>query len=80
MVSDYCYEVCSAILRQFSAATGAVVRLWTRSGILKKKSFSYYYTASADAAKLPGVCNLNEFSIATIFLLGVIGRGGLVHN
>ena len=40
VLSDCCQEVCSAIQRRFPAATGAEVRLWTRSGILKKTSFS----------------------------------------
>ena len=40
VLSYYCKDVCSAIYRRFPAATGAEVRIWTRSGILKKKSFS----------------------------------------
>ena len=40
MLSDCCQEVCSAIYRRFSTATGAEVRLWTRSGNLEKKSLS----------------------------------------
>ena len=33
---------CKFVARRFPAATGAEVRLWTRSGILKKKSLVKY--------------------------------------
>ena len=42
----------------------------------KKFQENNYYTASAAAAGPPRVCNLNEFSRATVFfLLGGLGGG-----
>ena len=63
MLSYCCWEVYSAIYRRFPAATGTEVCLWTRSGILKKTSFSKIIITP-----LPRVCNLNDFSRA--FRLG----------
>ena len=76
VLSDCCQKVCSAIQQQFPAATGAKVRLWTRSGILKKKVLQKnYYTASAAAAGPPRVCYLNVFYRATCFFQ-LVGHGG----
>ena len=38
VLSDCCQEVCSAVQRRFSAATGATVRLWIRSGFFVEKN------------------------------------------
>ena len=49
-------------------ATGTEVRLWTRSRILKKKSFiKIFITPLAAADGPPQVCNLNKFLRATCF-------------
>ena len=79
LLSDCCQEVCSAI-QQFSAETGAVVRLWTRSGILKKKSFSKiiitpFLRTQPDFRK--DVTSMN-FQQLLVFLFG--GLGGGFHN
>ena len=55
VLSDCCQGDCSAIQRRFPAATGSEVRLWTRSVILKKQSFSKIFNTPLPRPR-PDLC------------------------
>ena len=83
VLSDCCQEVCSAIQRRFPAATGAKVRLWTRSGILKKKSFSKILITPLPRPRLDFrkcVTSMSFYGLLVIFCLAGLLGGSPIEN